>query len=357
MILDRLVLRKFRNYESLDLRFGPRLNLIVGPNGSGKTNLAEAIHYLSLARSWRAPDDAAVIKDGERLACIEADVLEGQLHRLARIEIEKGRKKGQVNQKPVRRLSDLLRVINVLLFSPSDAALFTGSPGERRSFVDVAISKQSPDYLAQISKYARLLKERNAALKEARPDLALIRVLSRQMSELVPVILAYRRMFFGTLNDVLGPVYDELSGQKNVCKAIYRPFIKGDGISPDDVEKAFEGALDGDLAHRSTSVGPHREDFSLLLNGKDISSHGSQGENRTAAIAIKIAPYFMADEEAKKPVAVLDDVTSELDAERQARLFGLLRKMGQVFVTATDLPDIEGASYIDVSANNATRRN
>ena len=116
-----------------------RVTGLWGINGSGKTNLAEAIHYLSLARSWRAPDDATVIKDGERLAYIEADVFEGQLHRLARIEIEKGRKKGQVNQKPVRRLSDLLRVINVLLFSPSDAALFTGPPGERRSFFAGAV--------------------------------------------------------------------------------------------------------------------------------------------------------------------------------------------------------------------------
>ena len=355
MNLTRLVLRNFRTYGSLQIEFDPGLNLILGSNASGKTNLAEAIYYLSLARSWRAPNDRVLIKDGEAAAQIAAGLMEGELHRSLEFELSKEGKRIKLNEKPVRKLSDLCRVANVVLFAPSDVSLFVGAPSERRGYLDVAISKQSSDYFALISRYSRLLKERNAALKAPTPNIELVRTFADQMAELTSPIISYRAMFISSLNDILPSLYERLSGQKASCKAVYRPFLKGADISPERAKKEYEAALESDLAHRATGVGIHREDFSLVLNGDDIAAYGSQGENRTAVIALKLAPYFLIESAAKKPIAVLDDVTSELDADRIHRLFEVLRNLGQVFVTATEL-DIEGASIIDVASNNAKRR-
>lgn len=355
MNLTRLALRNFRTYSSLQIEFAPGINLILGPNASGKTNLAEAVYYLSLARSWRTPTDRALIKDDEAMAEIAADLMEGDLHRSLEFQLSKEGKRIRLNHKPVRRLSDLCKVANVVLFAPSDVGLFAGAPAERRSYLDIAISKQSNDYFALISRYSHLLKERNAALKATIPNVELIRTFAQQMAELTAPIISYRMMFVSSLNEVLPTIYGRLSGQTAACKAVYRPFIKGNDISPERVNDEFEAALDGDLAHRATGIGVHREDFGLTLNGDDIAVYGSQGENRTAVIALKLAPYFLVESPAKKPIAVLDDVTSELDSDRVHRLFELLRGLGQVFVTATEL-DIEGASIIDVASNNANRR-
>lgn len=355
MILDRLVLKNFRTYGELDISFGEGLNLILGDNAVGKTNLAEAIQYISLARSWRSSSDRVLIKAGADMALIQAHLKEGALRRSIEIEIAKEGKRVKINGKPVNRLSELSKSANVIVFAPSDVPLFAGAPSERRAFLDVSISKQSPDYFSLMSKYARLLKSRNAALKQAHPDVALLRTYSDQMSELTIPIIRYRTMFVSSLNHVLPSVYGQLSGQQSRCEVVYRPFLKGADISPEKAKKAFEEALESDLVHRATGVGVHREDISLMLNGENIANYGSQGENRTAVIAVKLSPYFLIEDESKKPIAVLDDVNSELDSGRVERLMGLLEKLGQVFVTATKL-DIAGASVIDVAEHSATRR-
>ncbi|MCR5491734.1 MAG: DNA replication/repair protein RecF [Bacilli bacterium] len=355
MILTHLRLKDFRSYGSLEIDFDGGLNLILGDNAAGKTNLAEAIHYISLARSWRSKDDGLLLKDGTPNAFIEADVKEGRLSRRIGIEIGRQSKKITLNGKPVRRLSELSRVTNVISFSPSDVPLFVGSPGERRTFLDVSLSKKSSDYFSLISRYNRLLKERNAALKAYSPDRNVIDALTSQMVATSEPLVRYRMMYVASLNSVLPDLLSKLRGEKTSCELIYRPFAKGDEEFKGRAEKAFLDALESDLYHKSTSVGPHREDFSLKMNGKDIATRGSQGENRMAVLALKLAPCLLVEEEDKMPICVLDDVTSELDPSRVESLIGLLRGLGQVFVTATKL-EIEGASIIDVAENNAIRR-
>ena len=355
MILTHLDLRHFRNYESLSIDFDRGLSLFLGPNGVGKSNLAEAIHYLSLARSWRTSEDRLLIQDGEEEATILAKIEEGVLHRTIQITITKNEKRIEVNGKKVRKLSELSALTNVISFSPADVPLFVGSPGERRSFLDVMIAKQSQEYLNLLSRYNKFLKERNAALKEDRPDVGLIDVLADQMAALIEPIINYRLAAIASLNRVLPQILQELRGEDSQAKLVYRPCVSlGDGFG-ERTHALFENAKEGDLRRKSTSVGTQREDFSFLLDGKDLADYGSQGENRMAVLSLKLAPCRLIEDPDKKPILVLDDVASELDQNRTERLLNLIQGFPQTFVTATEL-NSPGAQIIDVRPGLATRR-
>lgn len=355
MIIDRIRLRDFRGYERLELDFDPKRNYIVGDNASGKTNLAEAIYYLSLARSFRTSEDANLIRFGKEMAYVEAEVHEGSLRRLIGIEISKKGKKITLNGKPLRRLSELATLVNVIAFAPGDAALFAGPPGDRRTFLDVGISKQSEDYFRLITRYNGLLKQRNVALKRSNPDLGVIEALTAQMVDVAEPIVRYRSLFVSSLNSVLPTVLGQLRGDNPSCSLVYRSFVKDDGHFKENATKAFAEALEGDIAKKSTSIGPQREDFSFRLGGKDIAEFGSQGENRMAALALKLSPYLLVESPDKKPICVLDDVLSELDATHQENLLNLLEGWGQTFLTATKVQS-HGESVIDISAHTVTRR-
>ncbi len=356
MILKRLVLKDYRNYPVLDIEFGERENLILGPNGSGKTNLAEAIYFLSLARSWRTNEEADLIRDGTLEGSVKAYVQEGNLHREILICLNPNGKTVFLNNKPLGRLTELSKLVNVVLFTPSDVTLFQGPPGERRAFLDVSLSKASVDYLNLIGRSNRLLKQRNALLKQPNPDKDLLQVVTDQLVQVAEPIVRYRTMYVTSLNGVLPKILGRLRGVDAPCELVYRSFVKDDGSFVERAKKAYSEALESDLYHKSTSVGTHREDFSLRIGGKDIASRGSQGENRMAALALKLSPFFLVEDEAKKPICVLDDVTSELDAKHVARLLALLKDLGQSFLTATSLK-LEGASIIEVANHTATRRN
>ena len=355
MILTHLRLRNFRTYESLDLPLDKGLNIIVGPNAVGKSNLAEAIHYLSLARSWRTSDENVLIKESSPSAVIQARVEEGRLTREIEIEIGKTEKKIWVNGKKIKRLSELVRLVNVTCFAPEDVRLFSSSPGERRNYLDIALSKQSNDYFNLIGNYNRLLKERNSLLKSDNVDMTLLDVLTEQLASVAEPIVHYRTMFIASINSVLPEVVKRIRGDDAAVELVYKACARDDGTFRDKIRLAFKESLSSDLMRKMTSIGPHRDDFVLKLNGKDISRFGSQGENRMAVLALKLAPSFLIEDEEKKPICVLDDVASELDEQHIIDLAGLLKTFPQVFVTTTNLT-IDGASYIDVSANTAIRR-
>jgi DNA replication and repair protein RecF len=354
MNLTHLTLRNFRSYPSCSLDFEKGVNAIGGNNGAGKSNLVEAIYYLSLAKSWRTNDDRSLITYGEEAASIRADIVENGLSRRIEIFLTPTGRKILVNGKAIHRLSELSKLVNVVLFSPEDTGIFKGSPGERRNFLDVNLSKQSLDYFSLIGKHNRLLEERNAVLKAPKPDLTYLEVVTESLIEVSEPLERYRRLYVDSLNKVLSSLESELYGHSRTLLVVYRPFIRGEDF-PGEARKAYKRALDGDLYHKVTSIGLQREDFSLLLDGKDVAIYGSQGENRLSAIALKLSPYFLIDDEEKKPLAVLDDIYSELDEEHASRLSALIKKLNQTFVTGTNLT-IDGATLIDVSPHKATRR-
>lgn len=356
MIVSHLELRNWRSYTSLSLDFDSGVNVIEGINGSGKTNLAEAIYYLSFAHSWRSDDDGPLIRQGFDSSYLEASLVEGELHRSVEIELSKNGKRIKVNGKPIRRLSELSKLTNVILFSPSDTALFTGSPGARRNFLDVSLSKASLDYFSLIGKYNRLLSERNAALKGLNVDRTYLDVVTEEIIKVEEPIVGYRRAYISSLNDALEPTVKSLFGPTRAAKLLYRPFLRPSDNFIGEAHEAYRRALESDLFHKSTSLGLQREDFSLLLDNKDIGVYGSQGENRLMAIALRIAPYYLIEDPTKKPIAVLDDIYSELDDEHSKALEGLISSLGQCFITTAN-PNISGASHIEVADHKAKRRN
>ncbi len=356
MNVSHLELRDFRSYPALRIDFADKVNLISGANGAGKSNLAEAIYFLSLAKSWRSDDLAPLVRDGAESAYLSAQVQEGVLSRQIEIVITAKGRKISINGKPAYRLSELSRLVNVVLFTPDDTSLFAGPPLARRSFLDVNLAKQSLDYFALIGKYDRLLAERNAVLKKDKPDRNHLAALTDQMIAVSEPISRYRRLYVDKLNGALLDLSASLFGSKREALIAYEPFILAkEGSWRQAAEKAYAKSLDSDLIRKSTGVGVHREDYRLLLDGKDIAVYGSEGENRLAAIALKLAPYFLVEEEAKRPIVVLDDVYSELDSDHAARLTDLISRMGQTFVTATQLR-IDGASEIEVADHKAARR-
>lgn len=356
MRLSRLELRDWRCYDSLKLELEDGLTVIEGGNGEGKTNIAEAIYYLSLAHSWRSSEDTPLRRVGCQNSLVRACVCEGGFRRLIEVRLSREGKRILLNDKPVRRLSELSTLVNVLLFTPEDTELFTASPSLRRNFLDVNISKVDVGYLNSIGSYRHLLVERNGALKLEKGDRSYVEVLTDQMVEVQKSIVLKRFAYVERLNEALSTLASRLFGQTRSVRLVYRPFIYPDDKFTEEAKKAYQRSLETDLLRKSTSVGVHREDFQLLLDGKDVGTYGSQGENRLSAIALKLCPYFLIEEEGKKPIAVLDDVYSELDGFHASSLTALLKDMGQVFVTATDLK-IQGASYIEVAAHQARRRN
>ncbi len=356
MILTRLELRGWRSYSSLDLSFDKGLTVIEGKNGEGKTNIAEAIYYLSLARSWRSDLDAPLIQAGASNCLVRAHVREGEINRVVEIHLSKEGKRILLNEKPVHRLSELSSLVNVLLFSPEDTGLFTGSPLNRRSFLDVSIAKQDPTYLSLVGDYRHLLTERNAALKAEKKNLSFVDVLTEQLLEIEKPIVEKRSRYIALLNERLPSLARTLFGKPTAIKVAYRPFLEPNENFVEEGKKAYRKCLESDLLRKSTSIGVHREDFSLVLGERDVGLYGSQGENRLSAIALKLSPYFLIEDPNKKPIIVLDDIYSELDLERAKNLSQLLLRLNQTFVTATKF-DIIGASYVEVADHKANRRN
>ncbi len=354
MIVTHLELRNFRSYSSLNLDFSPKRNLILGKNGSGKTNIVEAINLFSLCKSWRNNDTRALIRYGEEATFLKASIHEGELTRKVEIFLTAKGKKITINGKPIKRLSELSKLLNVTLFSPEDVNLFKDSPAIRRNFLDVSISKENSEYLSLIGKYSKILQERNAALKVQDVDRRYLELLTERLIEVSEPIIKYREDYIGRLNKVLNDVADKLYENNRKVRIAYKPFIKNENFK-ETAKKAYEKSLESDLLHKTTTIGVHREDFIFLLDGKNIALYGSQGENRLAAIILKISPFFLIEDVERKPITILDDVYSELDDKHSQRLSTLLMSLGQVFITSAD-DSIKGDAIIDVSNNMATRR-
>ena len=343
MIIKTLSLKNFRNHSSLAYEFSPNLNILTGQNAVGKTNVAEAIYYLSLARSFRTTEDVDLIKRGKAAAEIDAVIVEGELKRKIRVVITGSGKQIFINGKKISKISELSKCMNVILFEPKDVMLFRGSPKARRNFLDISLSKQSQPYLDYITRYNKVLKDRNELLKGDNVDPVLLETTTEMLVKLSGPIVSYRQMYVKDINDILIKITRALTGVEGKLEIIYKPFVEYGKDFQKTALEAFKKAEERDLRGKATTLGIHREDFSISLNGRDIGQFGSQGENRIVSLALKLAPYFLIEDKDKRPVVVLDDVMSELDLSHRQRLIKFVKKFEQVFITATKL-EVEGAA-------------
>lgn len=356
MIIEKIKLTNFRNYKSLSLLFEKGINIFYGNNGSGKTNLAEAIYFLSLAKSFRTSSDLDLINNGiNDFALINSYIEKGKNYKKIDIYISKDGKKISIDDKNINRISLLSQEVNVIYFLPRDVNLFKESPKIRRNFLNISLSKQFSEYLRLLNDYEKVLKLRNEILKEEHPDLTLLDVYADQLISYSIKIFQYRKEYFNKLNIFLPEIYQKISLKKSLIKLIYLPFINDLNNFKDIAKKKYKDALENDLKLKRTTIGIHLEDFFILLDNKNITLYGSQGENRMAVLSLKLVPYFLINEKENKPIVILDDVLSELDDNNKMNLLNFLKIFEQVFITSTKKINKENITNYFISNNNVSK--
>ena len=334
MIVKELELHNLRNYEYLKVNFNKGINYIYGENASGKTNILEAIYFLSLTRSFRTSEIEELVKKDASFARILAKIDRQNVSKTLEISFNKSGKKILVNGKKVLKISELNSLINVISFIPKNTNLLKDAPKERRKFLNIYLSKFSNNYLKTLSVYEKILKERNDAFKAYKINPTLIDILTNQLISLNKEIYLYRKKFVNEINKYLADVFKEVSLTNEKLKMEYESFLNNQSENIENfLKNEFENIKEEEFKRKQTLIGIHKDDFKIYIDEKDVSLYGSQGENRISIISLILSLYFLNKEE--KPIIVLDDVISELDEKHEENLLKYLANFNQVFITNT----------------------
>lgn len=337
MYIRELSLQNFRNYNYLNLVLHPGINVFVGDNAQGKTNILEAIYLCATARSHRTNKEKEVIKWNELEAHIRLEIQKAHIEDQIDFHLDKRGKGVAINKIPINRLGDLLGVLNVVMFSPEDLQMIKRSPGERRRFIDIELCQIDRIYYYGLQQYHKVLKQRNNLLKnfEYTSDAKnMLEVWDTQIIEYGRNVINKRLDFINKLEKIAQEIHSNISGDKEKLEIIYDP-----SVTVEDYEKKLKDNHRQDIFRRSTSIGPHRDDLIFLINGMDVRTYGSQGQQRTVVLSIKLAQLRMIEEIlGEQPVLLLDDVLSELDYHRQQFLFEHTRDI-QTLITCTGIEE------------------
>ena len=339
MYLDELRCRGFRCLT--DVRFTPErgLNVIRGRNAQGKTSLLESVLFAATSKSHRTStetDLAAHGSDGFRIALHVA-----RADRRVMLEVNwwQGEKRVKVNGVPQSRMSDTLGKVRVVLFSPEDIALVKGSASTRRKFLDMELSQLSPVYLAALQQYRQVLRQRNELLRASRPDDGQLDAWDQQLIKHGRILIREREAFTEELGEFAARAYTAIVCEEEL-RLRYRPDTRAQ-----DLEKTLQEARPSDLRRKQTSHGPHRDEIEFVIAGKPVRSHASQGQQKSAALAVKLAELELVKERTGEyPILMLDEVLAELDAARAEHLFDAINDEVQCLLTTTELHDVIGAA-------------
>jgi DNA replication and repair protein RecF len=340
MKIKKLSLRNYRGYQSQEIDFGEGVHLFIGQNGSGKTNLLEAIYFLSLAKSYKT-DDENLIRFNQDFSRIDAHYDSKDKGQKIRIIITKNKKKIILNGHEIQRLSDYIGQFNVVSFLPEDMQLIKGPPRHRRYFIDSMIGQMDKNYLIELSQYKKILKERNETIKtlseHPNPDMTLLDIYTEQLAESANNLMFFRKRFIDDLNHHIKTIHPYLSNQDNQFKFIYLPSIQS------HVEKTLKEQYRKDLFSKTTTSGPHRDDYQFKINGSDAKDLASQGEQRIMILSLLLSiTKIIYAVKKEQPILLLDDVFSELDALRQNKLIHFLNQSNlQTIITTTTTDHIE----------------
>lgn len=349
MHISRISLQNFRNFEDAAFTFEPGMNCIWGPNTAGKTNLLEAIFFAATGRPFRAGRDGELIRFGAQIARVEADakkqkrelILEAALER---IDGSSARKTVKFNRQPIRKLSNLLGEVKIVLFTPNDETIVAGEPSVRRRFLDFAISQLSAGYLHDLQAYQVVREQRNSLLKRPHPASELL-PWNAQLVELGSRLLLKRLEFIPQLSAFAEVLHPELSKGERLSLVYQSSFPLPTEKSFQSIQTAFEKALQETASLESqrgmTLVGPHRDDLGISLDAIDARTFGSQGQQKTAVLSLKLGLGKLYTElEGEPPIYLLDDCLSELDIDRQRALHTMIESNAQsIFTFATAPPD------------------
>ncbi len=347
MRVRELRLRNFRNYSELAMQPDEGLCVLTGNNAEGKTNILEAVFLCALGRSHRTSKDSDMIRYGQDGASVHVMLdTRGGTREIACRLMNGERKRLSIDGSALTRSGELLGCLNVVMFAPEDLVLVKGGPAERRRFLDMEISQIKPSYYYTLQRYNAALKQRNVMLKDPESvDYDQLEVWDSQLAKLGTEIILDRDEFVGDLASIASDIHMRLSDAKEILLLQYEPYTEAD--DPEYLEgklkEQLSASLEKDLFRGFTSVGPHRDDLGMDLDGTDVRAFGSQGQQRTVVLSLRLSELeIMEQVRGEKPVLLLDDVFSELDKKRQQML---LKAIGgcQTFLTCTHLEELVAA--------------
>jgi len=341
MIINTLSLYNYRGYKKADIAFGKGVNFFIGNNGSGKTNLLEAIYFLALAKSYKT-NDASTIKNDRNFSRISASILSDKKLE-TKIVISKTGKKIIVNSSEIDKLSDYIGKVKVLAFLPEDMDLIKGPPKNRRYFLDMIIGQIDKNYLLELSNYKNILKQRNETLKivseSKTKDFTLLDIYTEQLAKSAEIIIGLRKKFVEAINIEIIQMHHYLAANNKKIEFKYNPLVDTNII------KELKDRYSKDIIFRSTSVGPHRDDYDFIIDNTIAKDYASQGEQRIMILSIVLSiANIIINQNNTKPILLLDDVFSELDYLRQNQLVKYLNSSDlQSIITSTNIKDINNS--------------
>ncbi|SCZ76669.1 DNA replication/repair protein RecF [Acidaminobacter hydrogenoformans] len=347
MFVRKLKLENFRNYDGLELEFDRYLNLIIGDNGQGKTNLIEALFVGGFGRSFRTSREREMVQFNINTAYLGIQFHQHGIESQLEMRFLEDKKKSlKYNGSPIHRLSDWVGRLNIVAFTPEDLKLVKESPVERRRFIDREISQMSTKYLMSFVHYNRALDQRNALLRSKSTQSALYEIWEEKMAQYGAQVILKRLEFIKKLNSISQRIHYQMTNGKEKFGVEYLSFISNENEPDYDtivtaIINKMENYREKDIERGFTWFGPHRDDLKLTIDGHDARVYGSQGQQRTAALSLKLSEIEIIHEETGEyPILILDDVMSELDQHRQNLLIKAFENV-QTFITTTELSTIK----------------
>lgn len=338
MIIESIELKNFRNYRELELQFDEKTNIFYGDNAQGKTNILEAIYLSGTTKSHKGSKDRDMIYFGEEEAHLRTFVKKGEMDYKIDIHLKKSKTKGiAINGVPIRRASELFGIANFVFFSPEDLSIIKQGPAERRRFLDMELCQLDKIYLHNLANYNKIVAQRNKLLKDLafRSDLEeTLDIWDLQLAEYGARVIQGREKFVRQLNEIISEIHGKLSGGKEKLTIFYEK-----NCPKEELYKTLQKNRERDLRMKTSSVGPHRDDLLFSVDEVDIRKFGSQGQQRTAALSLKLSEIELVKKIIHDtPILLLDDVLSELDHNRQNYLLNSIHDI-QTMITCTGLDE------------------
>ncbi len=332
MYIKELSLKDFRSYEELNIALDHGINIFHGDNAQGKTNILEAIYLCATARSHRTHREKEIIKWGTECAHVKLKIKKKYVEDTIDFHLSQKSKSALINKMPIGKLGELFGALNVVMFSPEDLQLIKNSPKERRRFLDIELCQIDKLYYYALRQYHKVLKQRNLMLKQysKQKDYSMLDIWDMQLEEYAKTVIEKRITFIAELNEIASSIHRDISGKKENLQIVYMPSIESENFS----EKMLK-YREKDILYQTTSIGPHRDDLKFLINDTDVKTYGSQGQQRTVVLSMKLAELkIMKKYIGESPILLLDDVLSELDEKRQTDLFKYTESI-QTLITCT----------------------
>ena len=338
MIIKSLELADFRNYDSLHIEFSEGTNILYGDNAQGKTNILEAIYLSAITKSHKGSKDRDIVNFDKEEAHIRTYLEKDGIETRVDMHLRKNKSKGiAIDGQKIKKAAELIGLLNVVFFSPEDLSIIKNGPAERRRFVDMELCQLDQFYLYNLNHYNKIVNQRNKLLKDMYFNPSLRDTLNIWDSQLISFgskIIERRKLFVEQLNDIIYDIHKKLSGGREELLIKYEP-----DVMIEDYEKSLMEGQERDIKLKQTGTGPHRDDFSFIVGDIDIRKFGSQGQQRTAALSLKLSEIELVKKMTKdNPVLLLDDVLSELDSNRQNYLLSTIGDI-QTIITCTGLDE------------------